>query len=131
MAKRSHAIPDRALRVADQIQRDVSEILFSEVKDPSIGLVTLTEVNVSPDYAQAKIYYTTLPDDAQTIEKTQQHLNRASGFIRAQLGKRLHIHTLPRLTFVYDKTVSQGQSLMQLIEKANATPVKDDDVKKE
>ena len=120
MARRNRSIPDRALRVADQIQRDLSDIIFSELKDPDVGMITITEVN-------AKVFYTMLDDSAEKLELTQKSLHRASGFLRNELGKRLHIHTLPTLTFVYDSTIKDGMALMKLIEKANATHVPDDD----
>ncbi len=127
MARRRRSIPDRALRVADQIQRDLSDIIFSELKDPDVGMVTITEVKVTPDYANAKVFYTMLDDSAEKMELTQESLQRASGFLRNELGKRLHIHTLPTLNFVYDSTIKNGIALMKLIEKANETHVPDDD----
>lgn len=126
MARHSRSIPGRTLRVADQIQRDLSDIIFSELKDPNVGMITITEVKVTPDYANAKIYYTMLDDSAENVERTQDSLRRASGFLRNQLGKRLHIHTLPTLAFVYDNSISDSMALMSLIDKANATHVPDD-----
>ena len=127
MVKRKHAIPDRVLRIADQIQRDLSDIIFSELKDPDVGMVTITEVKLTPDYALAKVFYTTLEDDSEKLEVIQKSLSRASGFLRNELGKRLHIHTLPTLTFVYDSSIKDGIALMKLIEKANETHVPDDE----
>lgn len=127
MARRHRSIPDRALRVADQIQRDLSDIIFSELKDPDVGMITITEVKVTPDYANAKVFYTMLDDNAEKLALTQESLNRASGFLRNELGKRLHIHTLPILTFVYDSSIKEGMALMKLIEEANAVHVPDDD----
>ena len=127
MARRHRSIPDRALRVADQIQRDLSDIIFSELKDPDVGMITITEVKVTPDYANAKVFYTMLDDNAEKLALTQESLNRASGFLRNELGKRLHIHTLPILTFVYDSSIKKGMALMKLIEEANAVHVPDDD----
>jgi len=126
MARRNRSIPDRALRVADQIQRDLSDIIFSELKDPDIGMITITEVKVTPDYANAKVFYTMLDDSAEKLALTQERLRHAAGFLRNELGKRLHIHTLPTLMFVYDKTIKDGIALMKLIEEANATHVPDD-----
>ena len=62
MAKNSKSIPGRGLRVADQIQRDLSLIISAELKDPRVGMITLTEVQVTPDYAHAKVYFTSLRD---------------------------------------------------------------------
>ena len=69
MAKHSKSIPGRSQRVADQIQKDVAELIAMEVKDPRVGMVTLTEVQLTPDYAHAKIFFTTLIDDPVAVKK--------------------------------------------------------------
>jgi len=130
MAKRGRSIPDRSLRVADQIQKDLSEILTFELKDPRVGLVTITEVQVTPDYAYARIFFTTLHDSEEDIKETLFGLEKASGFIRNQLSKRLHIHTLPQLRFEYDRSVVRGMALSELIDQANSQRAKDDDGEK-
>jgi ribosome-binding factor A len=96
-----------------------------EVKDPRVGMVTLTEVQLTPDYAHAKIFFTTLIDDPSAVKKTLDGLQKAASFLRAQLGKRLHIHTLPELHFVHDTAPSRGAALSKLIDEANATRAKD------
>lgn len=126
MAKNSKSIPARGLRVADQIQRDVAEIIWSELKDPRVGMITVTEVQLTPDYAHAKIYFTSLADDPAAIKNTLEGLNKASGFLRAQLGLRLHIHTLPQLHFVHDTSTMRGIAMSRLIDQANATRSTDD-----
>ena len=127
MARHSKSIPGRSLRVADQIQRDLSDIIFSELKDPNVGMVTITEVKVTPDYANARVYVTMLDDNPDTVQKTLDSLQRASGFIRMQLGKRLHIHPLPQLTFVYDNSIAEGIALSHLIDVANSQRARDDE----
>ncbi len=126
MAKNSKSIPARGLRVADQIQRDVAEIIWSELKDPRVGMITLTEVQLTPDYAHAKIYFTSLADDPAAIKNTLEGLNKAAGFLRGQLGLRLHIHTLPQLHFVHDTSTMRGIAMSKLIDEANSTRSKDD-----
>ncbi|MCL1886678.1 MAG: 30S ribosome-binding factor RbfA [Betaproteobacteria bacterium] len=126
MAKRGKSIPDRSLRVADQIQKDLSEILAFELKDPRVGLITITEVQVTPDYAHAKVFFTTLNDSDVAIKETLQGLEKANGFIRSQLSKRLHIHTLPQLRFEYDRSVVRGMALSDLIDQANLQRAKED-----
>lgn len=128
MAKRGKSVPGRSLRVADQIQKDLSEILAFELKDPRVGLITITEVQVTPDYAYAKVFFTTLNDDESAVNETLLGLQKASGFIRNQLSKRLHIHTLPQLRFEYDNTIARGMALSDLIDRANSQRAKDDDV---
>lgn len=127
MAKHSKTIPQRGLRVADQIQRDLSEIIAMELKDPRVGMITLTEVQITADYAHAKVYYTTLTDDPVAIQNTLNGLRKASGFLRNQLGRRLSIHTLPELHFFHDNSTSRGMAMSRLIDEANATRAKDAD----
>lgn len=126
MAKNSKSIPDRGLRVADQIQRDLSHIIWAELKDPRVGMVTLTEVQLTPDYAHAKIFFTSLADDPVAIANTQAGLNKAAGFLRNHLGLKLRIHTLPQLHFVHDTSTIRGIAMSKLIDEANATRSKDD-----
>jgi ribosome-binding factor A len=126
MAKHSKSIPQRGLRVADQIQRDLSEIITFELKDPRVGMITLTEVQVTPDYAHAKVYFTLLKDSPEEVRQTLEGLSKAAGFLRNVLGKRLHIHTLPQLHFVHDMSTARGVAMSALIDQANATRAKDD-----
>jgi len=126
MAKHSKTIPQRGLRVADQIQKDLSELIAFELKDPRVGMITLAEVQITPDYAHAKIYFTMLKDDPETVTNTLAGLQAASGYLRNMLGKRLHIHTLPALHFVHDTSVARGMAMSALIDQANATRSLDD-----
>ena len=126
MARHSKSIPARGLRVQDQIQRDLSEIIAFELKDPRIGMITITEVQVTPDYAHAKIFCTTLIDNEEAVKNTLKGLHAAAGFMRNALGKRLHIHTLPELHFVHDTSTMRGMEMSKLIDEANATRAKDD-----
>jgi ribosome-binding factor A len=126
MAKHSKNIPQRGLRVADQIQRDLSEIIAFELKDPRVGMVTLTEVQLTPDYAHAKVYFTLLKDSAEEVRQTSEGLGKAAGYLRNQLGKRLHIHTLPQLHFIHDTSTTRGMHLSALIDQAMASRAKDD-----
>ena len=126
MARHSKSIPSRGLRVADQIQRDLSEIIAFELKDPRVGMVTITEVQVTPDYAHAKVFFTMLSDEPETIKNTVAGLVKAAGYLRIQLGKRLSIHTLPELHFFHDTSTARGIQMSRLIDEANATRAKDD-----
>lgn len=126
MAKHSKNIPQRGLRVADQIQKDLSELIVFELKDPRIGMITLAEVQLTPDYAHAKIFFTMLKDDEESVKNTLAGLHAAAGFLRNQLGKRLHIHTLPQLHFVHDTSAARGMAMSALIDQANSTRSLDD-----
>ncbi|GAB2878841.1 30S ribosome-binding factor RbfA [Pseudoduganella ginsengisoli] len=125
MAKHSKNIPQRGVRVADQIQKDLSELIAFELKDPRVGMITLSEVQLTPDYAHAKIFFTTLKDDKESIKNTLAGLTAAAGYLRNQLGKRLHIHTLPQLHFVHDTSTMRGMEMSALIDKANASRAAD------
>ena len=127
MAKHSKSIPGRGLRVADQIQRDLAELIAFELKDPRVGMITITEVQVTPDYAHAKIFFTTLVDNPEAVKNTLAGLRKAAGFLRMQLGRRLTIHTLPELHFVHDNSTARGIEMSRLIDEANATRAKDSD----
>src|SRR2546423_7607874 len=81
------ANPQRLRRVADQIQRELSELLRAELKDPRVGMITLTGVEVSPDLAYAKVFFTTLAD-AESLTTIEAGLDRAAGVLPAHLRKR-------------------------------------------
>jgi ribosome-binding factor A len=107
----------RTLRIAEQIQRDLADLLRIEVKDPRIGMVTLTGVEVTADYAHAKVYFTTL-GDADQISAASEGLNCAAGFLRHELGHRIKLRSIPQLHFIYDESVERGVRLSQLIDAA-------------
>jgi ribosome-binding factor A len=119
--KHKRSIPNRGFRIADQIQRDVAG-LIRELKDPRIGMVTIHAVEVTPDYAHAKIFFSLLVGDPAQCEAG---LNEAAGFIRNGLFKKLQIHTVPTLHFVFDRTTERAAELSLLIAQANATRAKD------
>ncbi|WP_027997071.1 30S ribosome-binding factor RbfA [Simplicispira psychrophila] len=123
MAAKKSSTPNRAFKVADQIQRDLSELIARELKDPRVGLVTLQGVEVTPDYAHAKVFFSLLTGDPQ---QTQEGLNQAAGFLRSGLFKRLHIHTVPTLHFVYDRTSEKAADMNALIAKAVSSRAQDD-----
>ena len=123
MAAKKSSTPNRAFKVADQIQRDLAELIARELKDPRVGLVTLQGVEVTPDYAHAKVFFSLLTGDP---EQTQQGLNQAAGFLRSGLFKRLHIHTVPTLHFVYDRTSEKAADMNALIAKAVSSRAQED-----
>ena len=125
MARHSKSIPGRGVRVADQIQRDLAEIIAFEIKDPRVGMVTITEVQVTPDYAHAKVFFTMLSDKQEDIRNTIDGLRAAAGYIRRELGRRVTIHTLPELHFVHDNSTARGMEMSKLIDAANATRAAD------
>ena len=115
----------RSQKVGDQIQRELSEIIHRELRDPGVGMITLTGVDVSPDCAYATVYFTCL--DAAHVKVAKAGLDRANGFLRAQIGKRIKIWTTPELKFVYDESVERGDRLSRLIDRAISTNTTDPD----
>jgi len=109
------SIPNRGFRIADQIQRDLAELIRT-LKDPRVGLVTINSVEVSPDYAHAQVYFSLLVGSPAECETA---LNEAAGFLRNGLFKRLTIHTVPTLHFHFDKTTERAVEMSALIRKAN------------
>ena len=104
----------RPRKVADLIQRELSGLIRLEVRDPRVGMVTITSVDVSPDLSHAKVFFTIL--DSQQIKDTTQGLQRAASFLRSQLAKRMSMYTTPELRFVYDESVERGDHLSRLID---------------
>jgi ribosome-binding factor A len=107
----------RSQRVGEQIRRELADLLQFEVKDPRVGKVTLTEVEVTGDLAHAKIYFVT-QDDAEAAAAA---LGKAAGFLRSQLSRRLLLRSVPQLHFVYDVSLDRGMHLSQLIDQAIAS----------
>lgn len=114
--------PNRGFKVADQIQRDLAELL-RELKDPRVGMVTINAVEVTPDYAHAKVYFSLLVGDPQ---ETEAALNQAAGFLRNGLFKRLQIHTVPTLHFLFDRTTERAADMNALIAKAVSSRSKEE-----
>jgi ribosome-binding factor A len=107
----------RLRRVGDQIQRELAELIRTELKDPRVGFVTLTAVEVTSDLAHAKVWYTIL-GSTEDHEQSSEGLKRAAGFLRSELGRRLKIHNIPELHFHFDGSVERGIHLSQLIDQA-------------
>jgi len=106
----------RPQRLGDLIQREVSELIRMEVRDPRVGMITITSVDVSPDITHAKIFFTVL--EKEKLPATLEGLKRSAGFLRAQLAKRIKMYTTPELRFVYDESVERGDRLSRLIDAA-------------
>ncbi len=109
----------RVQRVAEQIRQELAELLRTEVKDPRVGMVTITYVDVSADMAHAKVHFSHLAgrEHARDAEKA---LARTAGFLRSQLSHRLDLYTVPQLHFLYDDSIESGMRLSKLIEDAVA-----------
>ncbi|MDD7543984.1 30S ribosome-binding factor RbfA [Actinobacillus porcinus] len=106
----------RSDRVAQELQKEVAVILQREVKDPRIGMVTVSDVEVSKDLAYAKIFVTFLFDHDETaIEQGMKGLEKASPYIRSLLGKAMRLRIVPELRFVYDQSLVEGMRMSNLV----------------
>ncbi len=105
-------------RVADQIRGELANLLAREVHDPGIGFVTLTRVQVTPDLQQARVYFTSLGptgEENKTRRNSERALERASPFLRRQIGSRLRLRRAPELRFIYDESIAGQDRIEQLI----------------
>ncbi|MEJ2343869.1 MAG: 30S ribosome-binding factor RbfA [Gammaproteobacteria bacterium] len=109
----------RTRRVGEQIRRELSELIRLELKDPRVGMVTISAVEVSRDLGHAKVYVTVMNDDRQL--DTLEALKHAAGFLRRELGHRMKIRTVPQLHFHYDESIEEGVRLSSLIDAAIAS----------
>ncbi len=116
----------RSRRIAEQIQRELSDIIRLELKDPRVGMITITDVEVTSDHEHAKIFFTRLgdfvhgakPADAADNAAVAQALEHASGFLRSELAHRMRLRIVPQLHFEYDVSVERGVRLSNLIDEA-------------
>lgn len=109
----------RTQRVADYLQRELANLIQQELRDPRIGMVSITGVDVSRDLGHARVYYTVL--DADTAEQagdTTEALNRAAGFLRRELSRDSSMRSVPQLRFYFDTSVGRGRDLEALIRRA-------------
>ncbi|MEW5903270.1 MAG: 30S ribosome-binding factor RbfA [Pseudomonadota bacterium] len=113
----------RTDRIAEQILRELAELIRLEVKDPRVRQVTLTGAEVTRDHAHAKVFYTSLAGGSPQL---QQGLERASGFLRSQLAHVMKLRITPQLHFVYDESIERGAHLSQLIDQAVESDKRED-----
>tara|TARA_A200000159_G_scaffold136172_1_gene135648 strand:- start:86 stop:544 length:459 start_codon:yes stop_codon:yes gene_type:complete len=129
-------LSSRGQRVADQIQRELATLIQLEVRDPRVGMVSITGIDLSRDLAHAKVFVTVLDTvtnsgaitnlataeeddlDLLQVRDNVEALNKAAGFLRSQLSKRLALRAVPKLRFFYDASIENGQRLSGLIDDA-------------
>lgn len=109
----------RASRVSEQIRRELAELIRLELKDPRVKFITITDVELTADYAHAKVFFSCLAGK-EGVDKVLEGLRRSSSFLRREIGRRVRIHTTPELHFVYDESLERGIHLSTLIDQANA-----------
>jgi ribosome-binding factor A len=117
----------RPNRVGDQIREELSAMLTrGEVHDPKIGFITLTRVQVSPDLQIAHVYYTSL-GDAAARKDTQKALDRATPFLRRQIGSRVQLRRVPELDFRFDESIAHQDRIEQILQELHKEPKPPDD----
>lgn len=109
----------RVGRVSQEILREVNDILIKKVRDPRVKNVTITDVELTGDLQQAKIYYSTLDKEKEKQEETQAGLEKAAGLVRKELGSRLKIYKTPEISFARDESVEYGNRIDELLKKLN------------
>lgn len=105
---------DRLGRLAEEIKREVASIIAKDVKDPRLGMISITDVDVSRDLSWAKVYYSQLGSEAER-EQTLEGLNRAKGFVRMELAKRLRVRHTPEIIFAFDPSLEHGAKMDALL----------------
>ena len=107
----------RVARIEGEMQRVLSTLVSREVRDPRVGNVTFTAVNVAPDMSTARVYFVPF-GSKHTPQEVTEGLNRASGFLRGELGRALQLRHAPRLEFLYDQQIEHADKLTRLIDGA-------------
>jgi ribosome-binding factor A len=109
----------RSRRVADEMQRELADLVRQEVKDPRVGFITITAVEVTRDLEHATVFFTRMDGEAKAADSLKA-LSRAAGFLRSQLGHRMRLRLVPELRFRYDASVAEGVRVSHLIDEAVA-----------
>ena len=104
-------------RISEQIRRELAELIRTELKDPRVGMISITGVEVSPDYAHAKVFFSSM-SGREHLDSVLAGLQKAAGFLRRELGRRITIHSTPQLHFVFDESLERGADLSKLIQQA-------------
>jgi ribosome-binding factor A len=108
----------RANRVSEQMKKELSDIIGRKIKDPRIGFVTVTDVQVTGDLQQAKVYISVLGDEEQR-ENTLKGLAKATGFIRTEVGQRIRLRKTPEIIFEFDESIDYGNRIENLLHQIN------------
>ena len=109
----------RTQRVADYLQRELAGLIQHEVRDPRVGMVSITGVDVSRDLSHARVFYTVMgSDSSEDARESTEALNKAAGFLRSQLSRSSNMRSVPQLRFYFDSSVGHGRELESLIKRA-------------
>lgn len=108
----------RAERVGEQMKKEIMDIVNNKVKDPRVGFLTITDVEVTNDLSLAKVYLTVL-GSKNDVEQTFKALDKAKGFIKSEIGSRMRLRIVPDLNFVYDESIEYGNKIERMIQDLN------------
>ena len=108
----------RTSRVSQQVQKELARILQQEVKDPRIGMVTISGVDITRDLAYAKVFVTFLTIGEQTNDESLEGINAAAGYIRRLLGKAMRLRIVPEVRFCFDETLTEGLRISEMVSSA-------------
>lgn len=109
----------RAQRVADFLRKELSSLILLELRDPRVGMVSITDVELSRDLAHAKVYVTVLGKDSEEdAAESMQALNQAAGFFRTEISRQSKMRTIPAIRFIFDDSVQRGHKMSMLIDQA-------------
>lgn len=111
----------RSNRVGEQMKKELGDIISLKLKDPRVGFVTVTDVEVTGDLQQATVYISVLGDETQR-ENTLKGLAKAKGFIRSEIGSRIRLRKTPDLVFEFDESIDYGNRIESLLRSVNETP---------
>ncbi|HOA92013.1 MAG: 30S ribosome-binding factor RbfA [Bacillota bacterium] len=103
-------------RIQEEIKKEIADILHREVKDPRIGFISITDVEISDDLSYVKVFYSSLNEDK--LDEIQEGLDKATGYIRSEIGKRIRLRLVPELSFRYDASLKRGAHIDRLLEEA-------------
>jgi ribosome-binding factor A len=109
----------RPSRIGDQLRAELSDLIARQVHDPGIGFLTITYVKVTPDLQIARVYYTTLGDEKARRE-TKRALERATPFLRRQIGSRLRLKRVPQIEFFFDESIARGDRIEQILQEISS-----------
>ncbi|HHY20214.1 MAG TPA: 30S ribosome-binding factor RbfA [Firmicutes bacterium] len=112
-------------RVGEEIKKEIADILSKDVKDPRIGFISITDVEISDDLSYVKVFYSTIEEDK--LEQTQIGLEKATGFIRTEIGKRIRLRVTPEIVFKYDDSLKRGARIMELLDEVSKKEIDEGD----
>ena len=123
-------VKHRAFRVAESIKEEVSRMIREDIKDPRLGFVTVTDVEVAEDLRHAKVFVSILGKE-EDVKNSMDVLNRAAGFVRSELGKNIRLRHVPEISFRYDQSIEHGAHISKLLRevgvKGDSGDVKEDE----